>query len=127
VCQIRDGQTLEWTHLKQRLHLGISAHNLNKVKTALSHRSAIFKRNKETDATETIKPAEENVWGDGVNIVRKCTPNRKPLNSAEKEEIVEKYNAGMSMADIGKQYDCHRVRISKTLKQMDVEIRGNSK
>jgi len=51
------------------------------------------------------------------------TPNRKPLTLAEKEEVVEKYKSGMTMADIAKQHDCHYVTIGRILRRMGVEIR----
>jgi len=51
------------------------------------------------------------------------TPNRKPLTPAEKEDVVEKYKSGMTMADIAKQHDCHYVIIGRILRWMGVEIR----
>ena len=98
----------------------ILAHDLNKVKIALSHRSAILERAKQADETKTDKPAEENIWGDGVKIVRKCTPNRKPFTQAEKDDFVKKYKDGMSMGAIAREYDCNHVTISRILKRMGV-------
>jgi len=76
----------------------ILAHDLNKVKAALSHRYAIFECGFATNATETTKPAEdENIWGEGMKIIQKCASNRKPFTPAEKDDFVAEYNSGMSM------------------------------
>jgi len=105
--------------------LRILAHDLNKVKAALSHRSAILERIKSADETETIKPklAEENIWGEGVKIVRNCAPNRKPFTQAEKEEFVEKYQVGMSMGAIAREYGCSHVIVGRILRRMEVDVR----
>ena len=103
----------------------ILAHDLNKVKTALAHRSAILERIKSADGTETNKPkpAEENIWGEGVKIVKKCKPNRKPFTQAEKEDFVDKYQTGMSMGAIAREYGCNHVTVGRILRRMGVEIR----
>jgi len=103
--------------------LRISALDLNKVRVALAHRSAILERSL-TNEGETVKPAEENIWGEGVKIVKKCTPNRKPFTQAEKEDFVDKYQAGMSMGAIAREYDCNHVTVGRILKRMGVAIRN---
>ena len=103
----------------------LSALDLKKVNTALVHRSAIFEHTKSTDKTETIKSSstEENIWGEGVKIVRKCTPNHRPFTQAEKDDFVEKYQAGMSMGAIAREYDCNHSTVGRILRRMGVEIR----
>jgi len=93
----------------------ISALNLKKVKTALSHRSAILIKSL-THETEPVNPQKENLWGNDVKIVRKCTPNRKPITPAEKDEFVEKYNAGASMGEIARLYECHHTTVGRILR-----------
>ena len=100
----------------------ISGLNLNNVTTALAHRSAILERSL-TDQGETVKGNEENIWGQGVNVVTKCTPNRKPFTLKEKEDFVEKYNNGMSMGAIAREYNCNHVTVGRILRRMCVEIR----
>jgi len=105
--------------------LRLSAHNLKKVKAALAQRSAIFRRIEKADETETTKPTEEeNIWGEGVKIIRKCTPNRKPFNQAEKEAFVKMYNSGASMGEIARLYKCHHTTVGSILRRMKVEIRS---
>ena len=99
----------------------ISGLNLNKVKAALAHRSDILERSL-TGESETIKPIEENIWGEGVNIVKKCKPNRKPFTQAEKEDFVAKYESGMSMGVIAREHGCNHVTVGRILRRMGVEI-----
>jgi len=103
--------------------LRVTAPDLNKVKAALVHRSAILDRANQTDETETAAYTETNIWGEGVKIIRKCKPNRKPFTLAEKEDFVKKYQAGMSMGAIAREYGCNHSTIWRILKRMGVEIR----
>ena len=96
--------------------LRILALDLNKVKTALAQRSAILGRIGEANEIETTKLIEEeNIWGEGVKIIRKCTPNRKPFTSAEKADIAEKYKSGMTKTAIADFYGCHPSTVSRIL------------
>jgi len=66
---------------------------------------------------------DENIWGEGVKIVNKCTPSRKPFTQAEKEDFVEKYKSGMSMGEIARAHDCNHVTVGRILKRIGAEIR----
>jgi len=110
----------------------ISAPDLKKVRAALSHKNAILKyyfQNKEegkmdkANRDETM-PAEENIWGEGVKVVTKCTLNRKPLTPDERDAFVTMYEAGATMSEIAKIYKCHYTTVGKILRQMGVEIRA---
>ena len=98
----------------------ILALDLKNIKTAVAHRSAILNRSL-THEAEIVNSEKENIWGDDVKIVRKCTPNRKPITSAEKDEFVERYNAGASMGEIARLYKCHHTTVSRALRQRGVE------
>jgi len=109
----------------------ISAPDLKKVRAALSHKTTILKyysQNKgngkvdKSNRDETM-PAEENIWGEGVKIVTKCTPNRKPLTPDERAAFATMYEAGATMSEIAKLYKCHYTTVGKILRQMGVEIR----
>ena len=102
----------------------ILALDLNNIKTALSHRSTILNRSLTPEA-ESVNPEKENLWGEDVKIVRKCTPNRKPITPAEKGEFVERYNAGASMGEIARLYKCHYTTVGKILRTKGVKIRGS--
>lgn len=103
--------------------LRLLAPDLNPVKSAISHRLAIFGVDRNADETETTELGEENIWGEGVKIVQRCIPARKPFSPAEKDEFVEKYNAGMSMGAIARECGCNHVTVRRILRRMGVEIR----
>ena len=100
----------------------ILALDLNNIKTALASRSSTLNRSL-THEAESVNPEKENLWGDDVKIVRKCTPNRKPITPAEKDEFVERYNDGASMGEIARLYKCHYTTVGKILRQREVKIR----
>ena len=66
---------------------------------------------------------EENIWGEGVKIVKECKQNRNPITPAEKKEFVARYESGASMGEIARFYKCHHTTVGKILRQMGVEIR----
>ena len=100
----------------------LKCYNLDPTRTALKHRSEILSRSLSENENE-VKIAEENIWGEGVKIVQKCKPNRKPFTQAEKEDFVAKYESGMSMGAIAREYDCNHVTVGRILRRMGVEIR----
>ena len=104
------------------LTLRISALDLNKLKVALTHRSAILERSL-AGAEEAVKPEDKIIWGEGVKIMNKCTPNRKPFTQAEKEDFVVKYNSGMSIGAIAREYDCNHSTVGRILRRMGANIR----
>jgi len=101
----------------------ISALNLKNIKTALAQRSAILNRSL-THKVDIVNPEKENIWGDDVKIVHRCTPNRKPITPAEKDDFVEKYSTGASMGEIARLYKCHHTTVGRILRAKGVTIRG---
>ena len=110
---------METPHL---LVLRISAHNLNPTRTAIKHRSEILSRSLSENENE-VKVGEENIWGEGVKIVKECKQNRKPFTQAEKEDFKMRYEAGASMGEIARAYDCNHVTVGRILRRMGVDIR----
>ena len=103
----------------------LSAHNLNPTRIALKHRAKILSRSL-SENNDDLDVTEENIWGEGVEVVHKCKPNRKPITPAEKKEFVARYEAGASMGEIARFYNCHHTTVGKILRQMGVEIRLRS-
>jgi len=71
-----------------------------------------------------VKVAEENIWGEGVKIVKECKPNRKPFTQTEKEDFVARYEAGASMGEIARFYKCHHTTVGSILRRMGAKIRS---
>ena len=100
----------------------ISAHNLNHTRTALKHRAVILENSLSQNDTE-VKVAEDNIWGEGVKIVKECRQNRKPFTQAEKEDFKKRYEAGASMGEIARLYKCHHTTVGSILRRMGAKIR----
>jgi len=93
----------------------------NSIKTALSHRNAILK-NIIGDKSDFVKSGEVNFFGDDVKMVRRITQEQKYFTDAEKDDVVEKYESGMSMAAIAEIYGCYYATVKKVLRQSGVTI-----
>jgi len=100
----------------------ITGRYLNHIKSALAQRSTILNKSL-TDSKEAVKAEQVNLFGDEVKIVRQHKLNLKLLTDTGKDEVVEKYEAGMTMTAIANQYGCHRCTIGRLLRQRGVEIR----
>ena len=104
----------------------ISTPDLNHVKTALTYRSVILKKiiMGEADIVKTSKASKEECpYGVDIRMVRKITKEQKLLTSAEKDELVAKYNTGMSMAAIAAIYGCHYTTVGRILRRKSVDVR----
>jgi hypothetical protein len=91
----------------------------NSIKTALSHRNAILK-NIIGEKSDFVKSGEVNLFGEDVKIVRKITQQQKYFTDVEKDDVVEKYESGMSMAAIAEHYSCYYRTVRKVLRQRGV-------
>ena len=100
----------------------VSTLNLNNLKTALVHRSAILV-NILTDERVIVNSCDENPFGEDVKMVRKITQKQKYLTHDEKAEIALKYQNGMSMTAIAGEYGCHYTTVGRVLRQNGVKIR----
>jgi len=100
----------------------VSALNLNNLKTALAHRSAIL-NNIISDENAFVNSREENPFGEDVKMVRKIKQKQIILTPAEKDEIAPKYESGLTMTAIADQYGCHYTTIGRILRQRGVAIR----
>ena len=99
---------------------------MNLIKAALAQRSAIFEanlQNKKGDETETAKLSSESLWGEGVRIANKRTLKPKLLTPTEKDEVVTKYESGMTMTAISNIYGCHYTTVGSILRRKGATIR----
>jgi hypothetical protein len=66
----------------------ISALNLNNVKTALAHRSAILERSLRDNTPDIATKKEDHPFGEDFKMVRQCRLRPKLLTPAEKDDMV---------------------------------------
>ena len=95
-------------------------HTLNNVKAAPAHRAGILDNNmreEKADAGEIYHTRE------CVKTVHKITQKQILLTPVEKNEVVTKYESGMSMTALAKLYGCHRTTVGRILKDRGVDIR----
>jgi len=104
----------------------LSGRNLNRIRTALTHRNAILKDISSDDAPSAKDESKDCPFGEDIKIVRQHTLKSKLLTSAEKDEVVVKYKCGMTMVAIADEYGCHYTTISRILRQKGVEIRNSN-
>ena len=100
----------------------ISGLDLNNVKAALAHRSAILENPIKSEDV-TANAGKTCPFGEDVKMVRKITQKQKILTSAEKDEMVPKYESGMTMTAIADQYGCHYTTVGKILRKKGIKIR----
>jgi len=101
----------------------LSGRNLNRIRTALTHRNAILNDISSGDESPAKDESKDCPLGEDIKIVRQHTLKSKLLTSAEKDEVVVKYKCGMTMAAIADEYGCHYTTIGRSLRQKGVEVR----
>jgi DNA-binding NarL/FixJ family response regulator len=98
----------------------LSAPYLKKeLKTALSHRNAIL-NNSIRQKPAYVKREKPNLYGEDIKIVSKITRRPKFLTDAEKDGMVEKYKAGLTVKKIADLYGCCNSTVRKELRQRGV-------
>ena len=95
---------------------------MNPIRTALKPRTKIIKKILSGEA-DTVKIETSQPYGEDVKMIRQHKLNLRLLTPAEKDEVVEKYNTGMTQATIADIYGCHPSTVGRLLKQRGVEIR----
>jgi hypothetical protein len=90
----------------------------NSIKTVLRYRTAIL-NNSIREKGDFVKP-EVNLYGEDVKMVRTITQKQKYFTDTEKDDVVVKYESGMSMAAIAKEYKCYPTTVRKVLRQRGV-------
>jgi hypothetical protein len=93
----------------------ITGRYLNHIKATLAQRSAIL-NNSLKDNTQIVKSENDNLFGDNVIMVRRYTLNSKLLAVTEKDEVVKKYEAGMTLTAIANFYECHYTAVGRFLR-----------
>ena len=101
--------------------LRLSGLNLNNCLDALEARIAILKRKPRVKTTYP-KPEESSVSGGSFKLVRNITQKQKYLTPAEKDEVLIKYDSGMTMVAIADLYGCHHTTIGSILRKKGVFV-----
>ena len=100
----------------------VSRLNLNNLKAALAHRSAILE-NIISDERAFVNTENSYPFGEDVKMVRKIKQKQIILTPAEKDEIAPKYESGLTMTAIANQYGCHYTTVGRILRQQGITIR----
>ena len=83
---------------------------------ALAHRKALLELGLRADSP--IKPTESSSpFGEDVKMIYRRTHNPTWLTPDEKDDVVAKYESGMTMNTIAKEYNCHRTTVSNLLRK----------
>ena len=101
----------------------ISGRNLKNIQTALSHRSAILENSLKDGGVFVKIKKEEYPYGENVKMVRKHKMSLVLLKPTEKDEVVTKYESGMTMAAIADEYGCHYTTVGRLLRKNGIVIR----
>ena len=83
----------------------ISGRNLNRIKTALTHRTVICNGGL-LDNREIVNTIPKNLFGNDVKMVGKRSLNPVLLTTEEKDDVVDKYKSGVNMTAIANHYGC---------------------
>ena len=67
---------------------------------------------------------EQYPFGEDSKMISRRTHNPTLLTSDEKDDVVAKYESGMTMKSIASFYNCHRSTVSNLLRKRGVEIRA---
>ena len=95
----------------------------NSIKSALAHRNAILKGILKDESVIVKTKTDEYPFGEDVKMVRQHTIELKLHTPAEKDEVVIKYESGMTMTEIADEYGCHYSTVGRILRQRGVAIR----
>ena len=103
----------------------MSVPHLNKpLERAVAYRAEILKRNSGNDAIVDDSPSKDTYpFGEGAKMVRRHKLKSKHLTPTEQDEVVVKYESGMTMTAIANQYGCHYTTIGTLLRKRGVKIR----
>ena len=89
----------------------------NSIKLALAQRYAVLDNTVSGESAVVNASSKACPFGEDVRMVRKITQKQIILTPAEKDEVVTKYEGGMSMIAIAAHYGCHYTTVDRVLKQ----------
>jgi len=98
----------------------LSTLDLNHIKTAVLHRQTICERNNTALSAESN---EEYPFGENVKIIQNLGQRQVCPTAEEKEELIIKYENGMTMSDLACEYGCHHTTVGRILRKRGVAIR----
>jgi len=100
----------------------ISALDLNNVRAALKHRPIKLTLSL-ADNGVFVKEELKCPYGEDVKMVQEIAHRQTRLSSAEKDEVVGKYESGMTMMAIAEIYGCHYTTIGSILRKRNTPLR----
>lgn len=107
-----------------RVLVHLSTPYLNKsIKKALAHHTRILKKSLSNKSATVKICKEEQPFGQDVKMVRRHKLKCKLLTPAEQDEVVAKYEDGLSMMAIANIYGCHYTTVGRLLRKKGVKIR----
>jgi len=98
----------------------LSALDLNHIKTAVLHRQTIYEYN------NTALPGESNeecLFGENAKIIHNLGKRPVCLTAEEKDELIIKYENGITMSALACEYGCHYTTVGRILRKRGVGIR----
>jgi len=101
----------------------ITGRNLNHLQIALAHRAVILKDILRGEEAPVKEKTDAQPFGEDVNMINHRTFKPTLLTTAEKDEVVVKYESGMTMTAIANIYGCHYTTVGSILRKRGVEIR----
>ena len=84
------------------------------------HRQAISERK---DTALHVESNEVCPFGKNVKMIRSLTQRPVYLTANEKDEIATKYENGLTMSDLAREYGCHYTTVGRILRKKEVNIR----
>lgn len=108
----------------------LSRHDSKKYQAALQVKQD-FVKSVESETTAILPSSDEksyrNIDEFGEIAVRKITHIQKRFTLEEIVSLVEKYLAGKSTRELGKEFGCNRNTVSNVLKRNGVKVRGRGR
>jgi len=90
---------------------------------ALEHRKVLLELRLRTDGD--LKGLDKlHPFGEDVKIISRRSHNPTWLKPEEKDDVVAKYESGINMNAIAKEYNCHRTTVSNLLRKRGVRSRN---
>lgn len=89
----------------------------------MTYRAKLLKKSLKNSAAGSKSHKEEQPFGEEVKMVRRHKFKCRLLTPAEQDEVVAKYEGGMTMAAIADEYGCHYTTVGRLLRAREIEIR----
>lgn len=104
------------------IQMRISAPYLNNsLEKAVAYRAKILKKSLKNSAPDKSHK-EDQPFGEDIKMVRQHKFKCRFLTPTEQDEVVTKYERGMTMTAIADEYGCHYTTVGRLLRARKVKI-----